>query len=120
MSLNPIEYIVPTEQLQALWMAIDPFIYEKDGKPYGLLAPQVEPTTQQLVVYSATKDDQPFTLSMIKDIRKLCRDNMLTHILTGNLTAAKRIKEKFEGKLFKIDLVTLDDDSLIILVYRRD
>ena len=52
------------------WVKLQPKVYYKDDKPYGLLATvQVDSVT--VVASTVTNPDLPFTIGMLRDIKKL-------------------------------------------------
>jgi len=61
------------------WITIEPDVFYKDGKPYGLIGTMNNPHSNILYIAATVKDvDDPFTVGMLKSIismykrRRIC------------------------------------------------
>lgn len=68
-----IEAIIPNapDHIKQLWLLSDSELYLKDGEPYGLICTIEDPYGVTYIASTVIDPAQPFTVSMLRFIKKL-------------------------------------------------
>ena len=92
------------------WLDKSTKVYYKDGKPYGLIR-CIENDGLMFIASTATHIDHPFTVGMIKDIRKMMKKQ------TVCLMSAEESKHEFlKEKLSRYGFEHYTEDGVLYMI----
>ena len=98
-SIEEIRYILNGDDSYEHWISLNPTVYYKDNKPYGLIA-LVEYDGILHIASTVYGVHNKFTLGMYKDIIKLNNTQKICILFENNSINTKEIAsllEKYEG-----------------------
>ncbi len=74
-----IEAIIPTapDHIKKMWLLSDSELYLKDGESYGLICTIEDPYDVTHIASTVIDPSQPFTLSMLRYIRRVSKEGKI-------------------------------------------